>query len=128
MKLTLHSLILASVTMAAAALTVNPAVAQTKVNVPFNFVAAGKNCPAGTYSVQVGNLGNSIKLSGPTGSFTWIVRPADPLTQDKQASLKFDRMGQTYQLRSVQLHAQVTNRLDKKYRHAPSAPLIARNE
>lgn len=128
MKLTLHSLILASVTMAAAALTVNPAVAQTKVNVPFNFVAAGKNCPAGTYSVQAGNLGNSIKLSGPTGSFTWIVRPTDPLTQDKQASLQFDRMGQTYLLRSVQLHAQVTSRLDKKYKLPPSAPLIARNE
>ena len=121
MRITLHSLIPAAAMLAAAALSTTPAMAESTVKVPFSFVSDGHNCPAGVYSVSETNYNNTVTLHGPTQSFTWMVIPGDSAPSDKRVILKFDQIGQTYLLRSIQYHADTTSRLDKKARDLESA-------
>jgi hypothetical protein len=121
MRFTLRSFVLAPVVMALAAFSANTAMAET-INVPFNFSVAGKKCPAGLYSVQKDLSGSAIKMRGAAQSFTWIAGPGDPAPTDKRVVLKFDAMGATHVLRSVQFGSSVTSRLDKKLNPANTAP------
>jgi len=121
MRYTLRSLVLAPVVLALAAFTASTAMAAT-VNVPFNFTVAGQKCPAGLYSVQRDTSGSAIKLRGAAQSFTWIAGPGDPAPTDKRVVLKFDAMGTTHVLRSVQYGSSVTSQLDRKLHPADSAP------
>jgi hypothetical protein len=102
--------------MAAAALATNTAVAQTRLNVPFNFSVDGKNCPAGVYSIDQGSVGNMVTLKSLDGSrnFRWLLNPGSPAPNDARVVLTFDGQGDTHTLRSVQIKALITARLDKK--------------
>jgi hypothetical protein len=117
MRSTLSSLILASAILAAVAFTPNSANAQsnTIVKVPFAFTVAGKNCPAGTYTVERGAMANTVKLTSMDAkrSFAWIAGPAEPAKDGSSVVLKFDAVGQAHVLRSVQAGALLTSRLDK---------------
>jgi len=122
MRIAVHALFLAPAVLAAAALVVQPAMAASRVNVPFNFIAAGQNCPAGSYLVTQDNNGATIKLEGPAHSFAWIATPGDPSPTDRRVILTFDEVGSTHMLRSVQYGAMITNRLDKKLKKAIPVP------
>lgn len=112
MRSTLRTLVLAPVVLAAAAFTASSAMAAT-INVPFSFIAAGKKCPAGDYTVQK-RFDGSVKLAGGAQSFNWLIRPGDPAPTDKRVILRFDAIGSQHALRSIQYGALVTPRLDKK--------------
>ncbi|MFP5204886.1 MAG: hypothetical protein ACLGP3_12055 [Acidobacteriota bacterium] len=118
----LHSLLLAPALLAAIALTAQPALAASRVNVPFNFVAAGTACPAGIYLVREDYSGNTVRLIGSTRSFIWLAGPGNPSPTDARAILNFDKIGSTHLLRSVQYGGKITSRLDRKEKEAIPAP------
>ena len=118
----LYSLLLAPALLAAIALTAQPAVAASRVNIPFNFVAAGTACPAGVYIVTEENYGTTLRLKGLTHSFVWITGPAAPSPSDHRAILNFDRVGSTHLLRTVQYGAMITSRLDGNVKEAIPTP------
>jgi hypothetical protein len=109
--------------MAAAALTANTAMAETKLNVPFNFTVDGKTCPAGQYAVLSDQSGNAVKLQGVSHSFTWLLHSGDPAPGDKHIVLKFDEIGSDHFLRSVQYRDQITSRLDGKAKDMEKASI-----
>jgi hypothetical protein len=128
MKITRHSLISAAAVLATAALSLTPAMAATKVNVPFSFVASGKSFPAGVYTVDRGSLRDTLRMQDSTGNtLTWIGLPADINPTGSMASatnrtvLKFDVVGEKYLLRTVQYGSAITSRLDKKARELEAA-------
>jgi hypothetical protein len=114
MQSTLRSIVLAPVVMAAVAFTANPAMAETRLNVPFSFTVDGKTCPAGQYSVLRDRTGNAVKLQGISQTFTWLIHPGDPAPNDMHIVLKFDEIGSDHFLRTVQYRDQITSRLDSK--------------
>jgi hypothetical protein len=118
----LHSLLLAPALLVAVALTTQPALAASRVNIPFNFVAAGTACPAGTYIVSEENYGTTIRLNGPTHSFVWIAGPGAPSPLAERAILTFDGAGAQHTLRTVQYGAVITGRLDHNRREAIPVP------
>lgn len=112
----LRKLSLASAIVAAAAFTAAPALADTSVNVPFSFVAAGKVCPAGQYNVNRNPLNGIITLQSmdASRSFAWAAGPGDPSPTDTRIILKFDSHDNVFYLHSIQDGPAVTERLDKK--------------
>lgn len=118
----LHSMFLAPALLVAAALTAQPTLAESHVNVPFNFVAAGTACPAGMYTVTEENTGTTLRLSGAAQSFVWIAGPGASSLSKKRAVLTFDRVGSTHMLRTVQYGAVITGRLDRKTNEAIPVP------
>ena len=116
MKSILSKFVLAPAILAAAALATSSATAETTVKVPFKFTAAGQVCPAGYYTVKHDQTGNFVTLTSKEAgkSFTWVVGPGAPEPNDGRIALKFDQMGGTHLLQSIQYGPLVTSRLDKK--------------
>jgi hypothetical protein len=112
---TLRNFVLAPAVLAAAALATNTAMAAT-VKVPFNFTVAGKNLPAGYYSVWREVSQNMVTLRSyeTPQSFTWVLAPGDPAPTDSAVVLRFSVLGEAHALRSVQYGPLITFRLDKK--------------
>jgi len=115
---TLRSIVLAPVMLAAVAFTANTAMAETKINVPFNFTVGGHNCPAGQYTVRKDAQDDSVKLVGPAHSFVWSIHPGDAKPDDNHVVLKFEGSGDDHVLRSIQYGPLVTSQLDKKVKTA----------
>jgi len=114
MKAIPQKLLLASAMLAFAAM---PAFAETStVNVPFTFVANGKHCPAGVYTVSRDPQFNVVRLQSADGAknFQWIAAPGQASPLDTRVILTFDKLDSGYALRTVQYHYETTNRLDKK--------------
>jgi hypothetical protein len=131
MRSTLRNLILASAAVAVAAITANSAMAQSTVDVPFNFSVAGKVLPAGSYTVDRGGFGSTVMLrSNKTAqAFSWILAPGEPAPNDTSVVLRFDETGKSYALRTVQYGAMITPRLDKKTwetEHLPAQIVLGR--
>ena len=118
MRSILSALILAPAMIAAAALTTNSAMAESTINVPFSFIAAGKTLPAGKYVVVHDPSHNFVMLMGQkTGvSFNWILGPGDGLPTDTKVKLEFEQQNQGYALKWIQVGALTTRRLDNKPR------------
>src|ERR1700746_367978 len=116
MKSTFSKFILAPAVLPAAALAATSATAETTVNVPFKFSAAGQACPAGSYTVRHDQNSNYVTLSrkGTSKSFMYILGlgAADPA--DDKIALNFDQVGGAHVLQSIQYGPHVTGRLDKK--------------
>jgi hypothetical protein len=114
MRSNLRNILLTPAFLVAAGLATNNATAQN-LKVPFSFNVAGKECPAGVYSVQRDGLGSLVTLrSNASGrSFTWIIAPGNPSPLATQVVLTFDEDGQTHTLRSVQYGSWVTSPLDR---------------
>jgi hypothetical protein len=102
----------------AAALAVTPAIAETTtVKVPFSFDVAGKTFPAGDYWLHRDDQGDYVTLEakGSRKYFTsCLVGPGAPAPGEHHIALKFDTIGQTHLLQSIQYGALVSGRLDKK--------------
>jgi hypothetical protein len=116
MKTTFSKFILAPAVLAAAALAATSATAETTVNVPFKFTAAGKVCPAGSYTVRHDDNSSYVTLSrkGTSQNFMYILGPGAAEPTDGKIALNFDQVGGTHVLQSIQYGPQVTGRLDKK--------------
>jgi hypothetical protein len=118
----LRNIVLTSAAVAAFATT--GAMAET-LNVPFSFTVAGKNCPAGTYSVEKNINGNfvTLKSQDSSRSFMWAVGPGEPLPTDAKVVLRFDELGQSHILHSIQYGRTTTPSLDKNARQPERAPM-----
>ena len=72
-----------------------------RVTVPFSFVAAGNNCPAGDYTVNIDHSTGSVRLDSQAKSAALITsnepRPAD---RDR-AYLRFRHYGQRWVLQEI---------------------------
>ncbi|HVU45402.1 MAG TPA: hypothetical protein VHD85_04700 [Terracidiphilus sp.] len=122
MRFTLRSHVLAPVILMAAAFTAHSAMAETKLDVPFNFTVDGKPCPAGQYTVRVDERANAVHMTGAARGFTWLLVPDNSLSNNNRVILKFDEVGSQHILRSVQYHNQTTTRLDKRSKVTDSVP------
>ncbi len=112
-----HRLALAPIMIMAALLASNPAVAETTtVKVPFSFKVAGETFPAGDYLIRHDDRGNFVTLAprGLSQSFTSIVGPGTPSPWEHKIALKFDLVGQTHLLQSIQYGTMITSKLDKE--------------
>jgi hypothetical protein len=118
----LHSMFLAPALLVAAALTAQPTLAESHVNVPFNFVVAGTACNAGMYTVTEENTGTTLRLSGATQSFVWIAGPGASSLSKQRAILTFDRVGSTHMLRTVEYGTLITAPLDHKTKESIPVP------
>ena len=125
MRSILHKLVLAPVVLAAAALATTTAMAEARVTVPFSFTVAGKQCPAGKYSIIEDSTHNRVTLMSQSSpqSFTWIIGAGDPAPSDTKVALRFVEQGQTYALRSVQYRSLITHQLDKKAKGSEHMPV-----
>jgi hypothetical protein len=115
MRLNFPTLILAPVVMAAAALTIQPALAETTtLKVPFEFSVGNKILPAGPYTVERDSHGSFLRLQGPDASqtFTWLARPS--ATRTGRVVLRFEEEGKTHKLQSVQYGVMQTPDLEKR--------------
>lgn len=116
MRSKIHTVLASAALMAAAVLATNSAMAETTtLNVPFSFTVAGKTCPAGRYSVKEDAIRSYVRLTNQDSSrvFTWILGPGTPDLTGNNVVLKFDVLGQTHALQSVQIGSMITSRLDK---------------
>lgn len=114
MKSILAKFVLAPAVLAVAALAATSAKAETTVKVPFNFTVAGKVCPAGYYTVHKDADFVTLLRKGSSDIFTWIVGPGAAEPNDTKVALKFDLIGNSHVLQSIQYGPAVTARLDKK--------------
>ncbi len=115
------TLILALAVMAAAGLAINPVFAETKtLNVPFDFAVAGKVLPAGAYTIQRDHDSNFLRLKGadPSVLYTWVATPS--ALDSTRVVMRFDAMGDTHTLKSVQYNMMVTPPLDHRGKRAKS--------
>lgn len=115
MRSLLPRFLFAPALVAAAALATSTAMAETTVNIPFNFTVAGKTWPAGRYNVLQGPAANSVRLSSADSSHTyiWIDGPGDARPTDERVILTFDAVSEGHALRTVQYGGRITRRLDK---------------
>ena len=114
MRSILQNVILASA-IVSTALATNSAMAATKVNVPFNFTAAGKTLPAGSYLVRQDSTGSFVTLESvdSSESLTWLLTPGQPEPTERKVVLRFDDKGNIHTLQSIQFGSMITQRLDK---------------
>ena len=119
MRINLRNTILAPAVLAVATFAAVSAHADATLKVPFSFTAAGKDCPAGLYTVSKDITHNLVTLKSKeaTRSFTWVVGPGDPAPNSTAVTLRFNETGSNHELRSVQYGSNITSRLDKKNKH-----------
>jgi hypothetical protein len=120
----LRNFVLAPAAMAAAALTTNTAMAETTLKVPFSFTVDGKDLPAGLYSVQRQSSHNlvTLKSKDASQSFTWVVGPGEPAPTATAVILRFNELGESHALLSVQYGPVITSRLNKKTKQTEHMP------
>lgn len=123
MRSILGKLFLTPVLMAAAAFTATTAKADATVKVPFNFTIAGQNCPAGYYTVKQDLIHNIVTLQSNKAlrTFSWFLNPADDVAASSKVTLRFNELGESHSLQSIQLGPRITSRLDKTDRHSEHA-------
>jgi hypothetical protein len=112
MRFILRNLVLSS---AALCTTAAFAAGQTRLDVPFNFVAKGHAYHAGAYRVEIDNGGFFVTLSNvrePTQPLMWIVGPGATDPNHPRVSLTFDVIGPNHVLRTIKYGALVTPNLD----------------
>ena len=118
MQINFRHIVLASAALAAAAITVPTAQAEsTRIKIPFNFVAEGKSLPAGEYIVERNANTNFLALHArATGQGVVMVgSPTDPGA--KAVTLRFDERDNTHVLESVHYGSLVASKLNGKGGH-----------
>ena len=126
MRSILGKLFLAPVVLAAAAFTATTAKADATVKVPFNFTVAGKNCPAGYYTVKQDLVHNMVTLQGKNAprTFSWFLNPADDVAPSSKVTLRFNELGESHSLQLVQYGSRATSRLDKQNRRSEHIQVV----
>src|SRR6516225_3662897 len=115
MKSILRKLALVPAVLAAAALMTTSAMAETTIEVPFNFTVGGKVFPAGRYVVERDDAGGFVSLINrdvPKVA-SWVLTPGEPGPTENKIALKIDMVGNTHVLQSIQYGALITSKLDK---------------
>jgi hypothetical protein len=127
MRSAFRKLFLAPAILAAAAVATSPLMAETQLNVPFSFTAAGKVCPAGVYHVDQGPVADTVRLvsDDASRSFVWVVTPGSPQPTDQRIVLTFDNFGGTHALQSLQFRNKITSRLDKPAKEYVPSRIVA---
>lgn len=117
--------ILAAVVITTAALSAHNAKAETTLNVPFSFTVSGQVMPAGVYTVQEDTFHNVVVLRNKqaTRSFSYALRPGDPVSNEVHVALKFETRGENHVLRGIQFGSKLTSRLDDGPAHYDAARL-----
>jgi hypothetical protein len=119
MKLTLKSLLFSSAALCAtAAFAAN----QARVDVPFGFSAKGQWYPAGVYALSSEGNSSFVTMASKvdlTKQLTWTVGPSEPAKS--AAVVKFDVVGDSHLLKSIQLGDKITPNLDKGVKRGVSA-------
>jgi hypothetical protein len=75
----------------------------------------GKVFPAGRYVVERDNSGSFVSLINrdvPKVA-SWVLTPGTPGPTESKIALKFDKVGNTHVLQSIQYGALITSKLDK---------------
>jgi len=94
--------LVALVLLAAASVSAQSA-DRMRVTVPFAFVAAGNNCPAGEYTVNINRMTGLVTLFSPQHSAA-LITPTDLRPADwDRAYLRFYQYGERLVLREVVL-------------------------
>lgn len=112
MRHPIHSAILTGMVLVA---TSAFAASKATVNIPFGFSSHGQSFPAGQYLASLDENHNILTLSSTAKtslSAHWVVGPADSNPNDEKLTLKFDDLGNSHTLRTVQLGPRITSRLD----------------
>jgi hypothetical protein len=123
MRLSLHSLVLTPVLVAAAVVTPQHASAAV-LHVPFAFTVADQNLPAGDYKVvRDSKLSVVTLVTTNQRSFNWLLAPGDPNPGDQGVIMLFDNTDSGYALRSIQYNALITRQLDKKSHQNEDRPV-----
>jgi hypothetical protein len=124
MRLSLHSLVLTPVLLAAAVVTPQHASAAV-LHVPFAFTVSGQSLPAGDYSVVPALGGDTVVLysASQRKTFSWLLAPGEPNPGDRGVIMRFDNTDSGYALRSIQYHAAITRQLDKKSHQNDDRPV-----
>ena len=125
-----HRIASAAALVMTAALAIRPAVAETtNVKVPFSFNVAGKTFPAGDYWIERDDQRESVTLEakGSSQHFTCLIGPGEPPPSEYKVALKFDLVGQTHLLESIQYGTMISGRLDKKALESERASMMARS-
>jgi len=116
MKNMIRNVMMAAAMVATVVLASSSAMAAT-LKVPFSFTVGGKQCPAGTYTVQRGGVdGSLVTLASSAGTqqFTWILLPGDPAPEGKAVVMRFEPQGENHVLESIHYKSQATASLIKK--------------
>lgn len=119
-----------AVLLASASLCATAAFAadQAVVNIPFNFQSQGHAFPAGTYVATLDTNRNVLALRNAGDASVganWAAGPAEYNPSDEKLTLKFDDLGNTHTLRTVQLGPRITSRLDGPARHHDAGSIAA---
>jgi hypothetical protein len=125
MRMTVRTQILALAMLALVAWVPNSVKAQSRLDVPFNFVVAGKTLPAGTYSITQNKAIGLVTLQGEGQSVSWMADSNGPALQAAKGSLTFDHIDGAYYLRVMQYGRMVTPQLDAKVRSTNPGPSAA---
>jgi|ERR1035437_650289 hypothetical protein len=115
MRFNFPTLILAPVVMAAAALTIQPAWAESRtLTIPFEFSVGKKLLPAGPYTVERDNKGSFLKLQSKDMSQTFLWAALPSAIKTGRVVLRFEEEGQKHTLQSVQYGVLQTPELVKR--------------
>jgi hypothetical protein len=115
MQSILRKLALAPAVLAAAALMTPSAMAETTIKVPFSFTVGGTVFPAGRYVVERDDSGSFVSLINrdvPKVA-SWVLTPGSPDPTENKIALRFDQVGHTHVLQSIQYGSLITSKLDK---------------
>jgi hypothetical protein len=125
MRTIARSAVLAAVSLCATAAF---AVSRAVVDIPFSFVSQGQTFPAGKYIATLDLNHNVLALNNATEtrlSARWTAGPADCDPNDEKLILKFDNLGNTHMLSTIQLGSRITPRLDARSRHHDAGSIEA---
>lgn len=125
MRIMIRSVILATASLCATAAF---AADRAMVDIPFNFVSNGHAFPAGHYAATLDASQNVLALSNLNDanvSAHWTAGPADFNPNNEKLTLKFDDLGNSHVLRTVQLGPRITSRLDAPVRHHDAGSIAA---
>jgi hypothetical protein len=125
MRMTVRTQILALAMLALTASVPNSVKAQSRLDVPFNFVVAGKTLPAGTYSITQNKAIGLVSLQGEGQTISWMADSNGSALPATTGSLTFDRIGGAYYLRAMQYGRMMTPRLDSHVRVSNAGPSVA---
>lgn len=124
MRTFVSKFVLAALVAATAAITPHLASAETTVRVPFDFTVQGKAMPAGVYIISQDGFNNMVTLmdKDTAKGFSVILRPGDASPGDRHVSLKFEDIGDSHVLRSVQYKSRTSPLLSNKSKALAYSP------